>query len=65
MGRSVVVQVIPPCQLNPDHGPAYADARLPVIGSWAYVCRLCFAAYQCSLGTGHGQELIGELRTDE
>ncbi len=38
--------------------PAYADARIPSMGSWAYLCRKHFGIYGCKLGTGQGQELV-------
>lgn len=53
------VSTIPPCDLDNDHGPAYADASLPAAGgSWAYVCRACFEHHGCQLGLGQGQQLI-------
>ena len=54
----VIVSTIPPCDLNPDHGPAYADAKIPPAGPWGNLCRACFHAYGCELGTGAGQILI-------
>ena len=52
---------IPNCDML-KHGDrpvkAYADARLPHDGRWAYVCRPCFNAAGCTLGLGRGQELI-------
>lgn len=58
MSKQVIVTTIPPCDLSQDHGPAYADARIPAVGSWAYLCQACFTKYGCTLGTGHGQHLI-------
>jgi hypothetical protein len=53
---TVAVTTIPACDLDPGHGPAYADARIPG-GGWGNVCRPCFDRFGCSLGLGHGQEL--------
>lgn len=53
------VAAIPACDLDPDHGAAYADASIPAArGSWAYVCRACFDRHGCQLGLGQGQQLI-------
>ena len=62
MSTSVKVSVIPNCDICadaivPQQISAYADARLS-IGPWANVCRKHFDTYQCSLGTGRGQELV-------
>lgn len=59
MSRQVKVARIPNCDIT-THPPrkAYADARLPHDGRWAYVCKPCFGRFGCSLGTGHGQELL-------
>jgi len=58
----VLVNTIPDCDLcRSQEGytwPAFADARLPRIGSWAYVCDLHFVAHGCSLGLGQGQKLV-------
>lgn len=35
------------------------DAKLQS-GPWAYLCKKCFKARGCSLGTGKGQRLIYE-----
>jgi hypothetical protein len=58
MSTQVLVTTVPPCDLDPDHGPAFADARIPSVGSWAYVCKRCFDRHECNLGTGHGQALV-------
>jgi len=57
---SVTVSVIPPCDVNPDHGAAYADAKIlrPEPGPWGNFCRPCFDSFGCQLGLGFGQELI-------
>ena len=47
----------PTCDMPGCTNKAYADARLPVYGSWAYVCVLHFEEQGCSLGLGRGQEL--------
>lgn len=54
---SVVVASVPLCDINPQHGLAYADAKLS-IGPWANVCRACFTRYGCTLGLGRGQRLV-------
>lgn len=53
----VRVSKIPPCQLHPEHGPAYADAHVSG-GRWGKICLTCFVTYGCSLGLGRGQKLI-------
>jgi hypothetical protein len=65
----VLMDRIPDCDIDPSHGPAYADAKLS-IGPWGYVCRSCFSKYGCKLGLGQGQELIprstdGSTTTDK
>jgi hypothetical protein len=53
------VSAIPPCDLDPAHGPAWADASIPAAGgSWAYVCLDCFEKHGCQLGLGSGQRLV-------
>lgn len=50
---------IPLCDINPEHGPAYADAKLPRLrGTWGYVCWPCFGLYGGALGMGAGQRLL-------
>lgn len=52
---------IPNCQLCEAKGKAvraYADARIPSRGYWAYICYDDFVSLGCSLGTGKGQTLI-------
>ena len=63
-GTEVTVARIPPCDISPEHGPAYADAKLS-IGPWAYVCLACFELYQCELGTGRGQKLVRKGSPDD
>lgn len=58
MATRVIVPSIPPCDIDPAHGPAYADARIPAVGSWGYLCHGCFHGHGAALGTGHGQLLI-------
>jgi hypothetical protein len=50
------------CALNDKNVPAYADARVPLLATWAYVCKEDFDAYGCELGTGKGQafELVDD-----
>lgn len=55
----VEVVTIPPCDVCARRGfvkDARYDARLD-FGPWANVCEEHFIAYECSLGTGRGQEL--------
>ena len=67
MSKEVRVSEVPLCDMCTMNGrslgvtvtkPAYADARIPSVGSWANVCREHFDAFGCELGTGHGQELV-------
>lgn len=53
----VKMERIPNCDLNPEHGPAYADAKLSM-GPWGYVCKACFDKYGIGLGLGLGQKLV-------
>lgn len=39
-----------------DYEGVMYDARLPLHGSWANICRRCFVAFGCRLGTGWGQK---------
>lgn len=48
----------PVCDVNAEHGLAIADARIPGVGSWAYLCERCFNQCGCQLGTGKGQVLV-------
>lgn len=61
MSTQIKVTAIPPCDICSAAGrqgvPAYADAKLSA-GPWANVCREHFDLHGCSLGTGHGQELV-------
>jgi hypothetical protein len=53
------VSTIPACDIDPGHGPAYADAKLGTLSaSWGFVCRADFDKYECKLGLGRGQRLI-------
>lgn len=52
----VTVTTLPVCDLCAS--PAYADAKLPLYGSWGNVCKICFAANGCQLGLGKGQKLV-------
>jgi hypothetical protein len=63
MSTQVLVSTVPPCDLcslDTSTPPplAFADARIPSVGSWAYVCKPCFDRHGCTLGTGHGQALV-------
>jgi len=56
--KTTLLGPVPPCDLDPAHGRAYADASLPNNGgSWAYVCIECFNSNGCQLGLGKGQRL--------
>lgn len=65
MSTKAHVSEIPQCSLckmqhiDPPK-PAYADARIDSISTWAYVCEEHFKEYKCQLGTGLGQELTTE-----
>ncbi len=66
--ESVTVTHIPDCDICQDAGgitEAYADAQLPGVGSWAYVCLSHYRSYGCTLGLGHGQELILDTTVGE
>ena len=55
----VTVAEIGLCDLDNDHGLAYADASLPAYGgSWGNICKACFDFHRCTLGLGKGQRLI-------
>ena len=54
----VTVTFLPDCDIHRTHGKAYADALLPLHGSWGYVCKPCFDTLGCTLGLGRGQRLI-------
>lgn len=56
---TVVVANLPPCDFDPDHGPAYADAKTKM-GPWGFVCKDCFDQRCIGLGLGLGQRLILE-----
>lgn len=45
------------CEANGLKKPAKYDCRIPLVGSWAYVCEDCFIEKGCSLGVGSGQIL--------
>jgi hypothetical protein len=53
---TVKVDHIPLCDVDPNHGNAYADAKIPG-GPWGYLCKACFNKHGCKLGLGLGQEL--------
>lgn len=57
MSIQVIVQRLPPCSFNAQHGNAHYDGSTRM-GYWAYMCRTCFRLYGNGLGTGIGQELI-------
>lgn len=57
-GTVTRVSSIPSCDINPEHGPAYADASLSRLrGTWGYVCKPCFELHGGRLGLGKGQIL--------
>jgi hypothetical protein len=58
--KAVRMAKIPNCDINPQHGPAYADAAIHIQlrTTWANVCKGCFDLYGGKLGLGAGQELI-------
>lgn len=62
MSSKVVVDTIPSCDLcklrNVFDEKAYADAYIPTLATWGYVCKQHFAMNGCQLGTGKGQELV-------
>lgn len=58
----VLMDRIPVCDIVPEHGDAYADAKTTQ-GSWGYLCRDCFDHMGVGLGLGRGQRL--ELRDPE
>jgi hypothetical protein len=63
---SVAVSVIPSCDVNPDHGAAYADAKIlrPAPGPWGNFCKSCFDSFGCRLGLGFGQALMLPVMTE-
>lgn len=63
-GHEALVSHIPPCDLNPKHGPASYDSRLPKLGGgWGYVCGMCFHTYgPGATGVGSAQKLILRIR---
>lgn len=54
----VVVDELPLCDLDRDHGVAGYDAKLKGRSSWAYLCDGCFKDHGRGLGLGVGQRLI-------
>lgn len=62
MSTKTYVTTLPPCDVHrAEKGevvPAYADAFLPPMRTWANVCRPHFREFGCNLGTGKGQVLI-------
>ncbi|MGH3563786.1 MAG: hypothetical protein ACRDTN_18895 [Mycobacterium sp.] len=60
MGTQVTVRAIPSCGICAQHGIgglAYPHAKLD-IGPWANVYARHFAAYHCTLGSGHGHGYV-------
>lgn len=55
---AVFVREKPTCDVDADHGEAYADARVPPSGPWGFLCRDCFDRFGCELGLGRGQRLV-------
>ena len=62
MSKQVIVAHLPTCDLCADGTKAKYDARLPLNGCWANLCEECFKRAECTLGVGHGQELIERRR---
>ena len=62
MSTSVEISQVPQCDLCALLGksgiPAYANASIPRIGSWAFLCRRHFTSLGCRLDTGRDQELV-------
>lgn len=58
MSSEVKVSQLHNCDVCEVAVPAYADARIPAYGSWAYVCGVHFRQFGCELGTGKGQKLV-------
>jgi hypothetical protein len=58
-GEWTYVAIMPPCDLNPEHGPAKYDAKTHT-GPWAFMCHQCWAKYArfTTLGIGRGQLLV-------
>lgn len=59
-GHEVEVTAIPPCDVDPSHGAAAYDSRLPAFGgSWGNVCASCFRRYgPGKTGVGFAQKLL-------
>ncbi len=59
---------IPDCQMHYGGIPgaerdrpvvkAAYDAKIPSVGSWGYVCGVCFRKYGCKTGPGLGQKFL-------
>ena len=58
-----IVAKIPNCGTCKTDPPklAYVDAKT-AMGSWSFMCKLCFGVYGTGLGLGKGQELLTEPR---
>lgn len=56
-GTEARVAKLPPCDIDPSHGPAGYDAKTTE-GPWGYLCEPCFAVHGVGLGTGLGQRLV-------
>lgn len=65
-GHEVEVTAIPPCDVDPSHGAAAYDSRLPGFarspgdpGPWGNVCASCFRRYgPGKTGVGFAQKLL-------
>ena len=60
-GKKRMVYVSPPesCNIcNESFNGVMYDARIPIAGSWANLCRRCFDRFGCEFGTGRGQKYV-------
>ena len=55
--KSVEVTKLPLCDIDREHGEAYADGKT-IYGPWAYMCKPCFDVTGVGLGLGRGQVLV-------
>lgn len=55
--ESVLVDALPPCDIDAGHPPAGYDAKTKQ-GPWGYLCEECFTELGLGLGLGIGQRLI-------
>jgi hypothetical protein len=55
--ESVLVQTIPSCDFDPEHGDAAVEGKTAA-GPWAYMCDGCFVEHGIGLGLGKGQQLV-------